>query len=106
MAKLKRGVRSTLNQLHDKLTLIGGPKAKSCLETLSVLEGLLSRELSPAEERVLKTYRSHPHESNYGIARHLGISEKTVKAHNTEIFKKLGVASRGELLLFIRESTW
>jgi DNA-binding NarL/FixJ family response regulator len=38
--------------------------------------------------------------SNKEIANHLGITEKTVKHHLTNIFDKLGVSSRLELALF------
>jgi DNA-binding NarL/FixJ family response regulator len=33
-------------------------------------------------------------ETNRGIARNLGITERTVKAHLTHIYRKLGVDSR------------
>jgi two-component system, NarL family, nitrate/nitrite response regulator NarL len=42
-------------------------------------------------------------EQNKLISSHLSISEKTVKAHVTKIFKKLGVSSRTQLALFVRQ---
>ena len=41
--------------------------------------------------------------ANKQIARRLGISEKTVKAHLTSIFQRLGVASRTEAALWARD---
>jgi DNA-binding NarL/FixJ family response regulator len=42
-------------------------------------------------------------EQNKIISSHLSISEKTVKAHLTNIFKKLGFSSRTQLALFVRQ---
>jgi len=42
-------------------------------------------------------------EHNKGISSQLGISEKTVKAHLTTIFKKLGISGRTQLALFVSE---
>ena len=40
-------------------------------------------------------------ESNKAIARILGITDRTVKAHLTTIFDKLGVADRVHLALYV-----
>jgi DNA-binding NarL/FixJ family response regulator len=42
-------------------------------------------------------------ENNKDIASTLHISERTVKAHLTSIFKKLNVSDRLRLALFIKE---
>ena len=41
--------------------------------------------------------------ANKQIARRLGISEKTVKAHLTHIFERVGVQSRTEAALWARD---
>ena len=41
-------------------------------------------------------------EANKAIARHLNISEATVRAHVTVVFRKLGVASRTQALIEAR----
>jgi two-component system, NarL family, nitrate/nitrite response regulator NarL len=43
-------------------------------------------------------------EQNKSISSRLSISEKTVKAHLTNIFKKLGVSTRTQLALFVRHN--
>jgi two-component system NarL family response regulator len=43
-------------------------------------------------------------ESNKQIARQLAITERTVKAHLTEIFRKLGIADRVKLALLVAET--
>jgi DNA-binding NarL/FixJ family response regulator len=42
-------------------------------------------------------------EQNKLISSHLNISERTVKAHVTNIFKKLGLSSRTQLALLVRQ---
>lgn len=44
-------------------------------------------------------------ESNKQIAQRLSITERTVKAHLTEIFRKLDVADRLKLALIVNNST-
>jgi DNA-binding NarL/FixJ family response regulator len=57
--------------------------------------------LTPREEEVLALVgRGLP---NKQIARELGISEKTVKAHLTSVFQRIGVFSRTEAALWARE---
>jgi len=56
--------------------------------------------LSPRERDVASMIATG--EQNKIISSHLSISEKTVKAHLTNIFKKLGVSSRTQLALFVR----
>jgi len=41
---------------------------------------------------------------NKGISSHLSISEKTVKAHLTTIFRKLDISGRTQLALFVSQS--
>ena len=43
--------------------------------------------------------------TNKQIARQLDISERTVKAHLTEIFRKLGIADRLKLALLLATNT-
>jgi len=58
-------------------------------------------ELSPRETEVLQLVaRGLP---NKRIARELGISEKTVKAHLTQIFQHIGVTDRTQAALWAKE---
>lgn len=57
-------------------------------------------ELSEAQRRVLFAMRSG--ESNKRIASALDISEATVKAHMTAIFRRLGVVNRAQALLALQ----
>ncbi len=56
--------------------------------------------LTPAQRRVLSGLKSGL--LNKQIAYEMGISEATVKAHMTAIFRKLGVASRTQALLSLQ----
>ena len=58
-------------------------------------------ELSEREQDVLGLVGAG--DSNKVIARKLGISEKTVKAHLTRIFRQLGVFDRTQAALWARE---
>ena len=63
------------------------------------LGGLTGRELEVA--RLVAARRS-----NKSIAKELGISPRTVTTHLTNIYGKLGVASRGELVDLVRDRGW
>jgi two-component system NarL family response regulator len=56
--------------------------------------------LSPRELDIASMIGTGEH--NKIISSYLSISEKTVKAHLTNIFKKLGISSRTQLALFVR----
>jgi two-component system, NarL family, nitrate/nitrite response regulator NarL len=58
--------------------------------------------LSPRERDVASMIASG--QQNKSISSQLCISEKTVKAHLTNIFKKLGLSSRTQLALFLRHN--
>jgi two-component system, NarL family, nitrate/nitrite response regulator NarL len=62
----------------------------------------VSLSLSPRERDVASMIATG--EQNKTISSHLSISEKTVKAHLTNIFKKLGLSSRTQLALFVRHN--
>lgn len=55
--------------------------------------------LSPAQARIIACLNKGL--SNKRIARELGVTESTVKAHMTAAFRKLGVDSRTKALLFV-----
>jgi DNA-binding NarL/FixJ family response regulator len=60
-----------------------------------------ARELSPREREVLVLLGEGL--ANKQIARRLGITERTVKAHLTSIFQQLGVTDRTQAALWARE---
>jgi DNA-binding NarL/FixJ family response regulator len=55
-------------------------------------------ELTPRETEVLSLVRQGL--ANKQIARRLGISERTVKAHLTSTFQRIGVADRTQAALW------
>jgi DNA-binding NarL/FixJ family response regulator len=57
-------------------------------------------DLSPAQHGVLLALADG--QSNKEIARDLGVTEATIKAHLTAIFRKLKVANRAQALLAIQ----
>ena len=63
------------------------------------LGGLTGRELEVS--RLVAARRS-----NKAIAKELRISDRTVTTHLTNIYRKLHVGSRGELVDFVRERGW
>jgi DNA-binding NarL/FixJ family response regulator len=60
-----------------------------------------AQELSSREEEVLRLVAAGL--ANKQIARKLGISERTVKAHLTNVFQRLGVTDRTQAALWARE---
>jgi DNA-binding NarL/FixJ family response regulator len=60
-----------------------------------------TRELSAREEEVLRLVATGL--ANKQIARKLGISERTVKAHLTSVFQQLGVTDRTQAALWAKE---
>lgn len=63
--------------------------------------GPAARQLSAREEEVLRLVASGL--ANKQIARRLAISERTVKAHLTNVFAQLGVSDRTQAALWARE---
>jgi DNA-binding NarL/FixJ family response regulator len=76
------------------------PKAASAL-ILAWTGASPARDLSDREREVLALVSSGM--SNKVIARELGISEKTVKAHLTSIFRRIGVGDRVQAVLWARQ---
>ena len=78
------------------------PESTQALDNAKTIESsALIKTLSSRETDVAKMIREG--ESNKVIARSLSISERTVKAHLTSIFKKLNVPDRLHLALYIKE---
>jgi DNA-binding NarL/FixJ family response regulator len=63
--------------------------------------GPAARQLSAREEEVLRLVASGL--ANKQIARRLAISERTVKAHLTNVFAQLGVSDRTQAALWAKE---
>jgi len=79
-----------------KSTSVDKPQKSQSNESATLLKTLSSRELDVAN--MVRTGNN-----NKMIASTLNISERTVKAHLTSVFKKLKVADRLHLALFIKE---
>ncbi|MCU1426522.1 MAG: two component transcriptional regulator, LuxR family [Actinomycetia bacterium] len=60
-----------------------------------------ARDLSAREEEVLRLVATGL--ANKQIARRLGISERTVKAHLTNVFQQIGVTDRTQAALWARD---
>ena len=88
-------VIGTLIQMKSKP--VDPAKELQASESTKLLKTLSERELD-----VARMIRSG--ENNKGIASTLHISERTVKAHLTSIFKKLNVPDRLHLALLVKES--
>lgn len=87
--------RGLIPQLLDELS------TRSEVPALSVEQRECLQSLTPREKEVAKMiYQSA---NNKTIARQLNISERTVKAHLSAIFRKLNVPNRLHLALFFKE---
>ena len=89
--------RSLITRIIDELTQGStAAKASSSLPGGSVIDCLTPRELEVAR-------MVHKGGNNKTIARKLDISERTVKAHLSSIFRKLNIENRLHLAIFFHE---
>ena len=68
---------------------------------IDLLRGLISSELTTRREQVLRLLAAG--RNNKQIARQLSITEATVRAHVTHLFRALGVSNRTQAALKARE---
>jgi two-component system nitrate/nitrite response regulator NarL len=89
--------RSLITRIIDELTQGGpSPKTANSLSDGSPIECLTPRELEVAR-------MVHKGGNNKSIARTLDISERTVKAHLSSIFRKLNIENRLHLAIFFHD---
>ncbi len=70
-------------------------------------QGVVKQTPSPLTERELQTLCAVADgETNKGVALKLGITERTVKAHLTNVYNKLGVDSRAAAIAIAAKSGW
>jgi DNA-binding NarL/FixJ family response regulator len=102
------GCTIELQQAHDFLLRVSMPNDVDCDSVNAICEAVAiekkvasnkgSASLTPQQTEVL--LRISAAKPNKQIAYELGISETTVKAHATNIYRRLGVRNRAEALLF------
>lgn len=93
--------RHLISKVIGALVQIKSTTIETNLEPKYLESSKLLSTLSTREHEVAKMIRSG--DNNKTIASLLFISERTVKAHLTSIFKKLNVPDRLHLALFIKE---
>ncbi len=89
--------RSLTSQILNELVKVTNEKNRVELAVNQLLENLTRREYEIA---MLVGYG----ESNKRIAQQLDITERTVKAHLTEIFRKLRISDRIKLALIMKDA--
>jgi NarL family two-component system response regulator YdfI len=89
---LRAGARGYLLKDASRETLFAAIRAAAHGETLLSPASSAASELTEREQEVLQAIARG--ERSKEIAFHLGISERTVKAHLSSIYSKLGVDSR------------
>lgn len=120
MRGLRAGARGYLLKDTDRQTLFDTLRAAARGETLlkpEIMARLLSQlsqpapaspggglELSEREHEVLRAVARG--ERSKEIALHLGITERTVKAHLASIYNKLGVDSRAAAIAIAAQKGW
>ncbi len=90
--------RKLVPQLINQLTIDSEAQKNHAVDKLK-LSSLSRREIDVAT--MIATGQN-----NKQIANHLKISERTVKAHLTSIFKKLNISDRLHLALLVKESQY
>jgi two-component system, NarL family, response regulator YdfI len=119
---LRAGARGYLLKDTDRATLIATIEAAARGGTLlapEILQRVLAHDHGPATSRAapadalaltareLEVLRAAARgEHNKEIARRLDISERTVKAHLTSIYGKLGVDSRAAAIAIAAQAGW
>jgi tetratricopeptide (TPR) repeat protein len=99
-----------LRRVHETFGDLGAqPELDKCRDMFreldsrppSRIEAQGTSELTPREVEVAVQVSRRL--SNKGVAKALGVSPRTVTTHLSNIYRKLGIASRGELLDRVRE---
>ncbi|MCB0050768.1 MAG: response regulator transcription factor [Caldilinea sp.] len=118
---LQAGARGYLLKDTDRATLLDTIQAAARGETLlrpEILSRVLAAQakppapdpapaVTPLSDRELEVLRAAARgERNKEIARALGISERTVKAHLAGVFNKLGVDSRAAAVAVAAQQGW
>ena len=118
---LQAGARGYLLKDTDRATLLDTIQAAARGETLlrpEILSRVLAAQakppspepapaVTPLSDRELEVLRAAARgERNKEIARALGISERTVKAHLAGVFNKLGVDSRAAAVAIAAQQGW
>jgi DNA-binding NarL/FixJ family response regulator len=91
-----------LNTLHNGSgkTAVICPQGGGPASTVESRMGMLLPTLTPQQTEVLKSIAEA--KPNKRIAFELGVTETTVKAHVTNIYRKLGVRNRSEAMLLMQ----
>ena len=85
--------------IQTKIQTAGGSQLPSNIEDLFASFARRAATLTPTEHNILKYYADGKGVSE--VAEQACISINTVRRHNANIYRKLGVNSREELLLYI-----
>jgi DNA-binding NarL/FixJ family response regulator len=97
-------ILQAIRSVHDGLSPLDPRAARVLLDAQRPepeAGGATGPALTLREQEVLREVQSGS--SNKQIARHLGITERTVKAHLTSIFQRLGVTDRTQAALWAAE---
>ena len=94
----------TVNQNTSPVELIDIIKHKRKLQTDSIMKNVIIKEpeinVTRTESRIINLVTSG--HTNKEIAQKLNVSEKTIKAHVTNIFNKLNIQNRYQLMVYGR----
>ena len=90
--RLKAAIHVALHNYYSVLKLH--------LETLKKIDQSLIEPLTPREQELLQLLCSG--KSNQGLADHLFVSINTIKTHLKNLYLKLGVNNRAEVMLMMR----
>ncbi|MFG3257445.1 LuxR C-terminal-related transcriptional regulator [Streptomyces sp. NPDC048172] len=95
-------LREELGRIKDQCRLVGTELAMMVLK-IPMPQDRTYPETLTARKREIADLIAHESMTNAMIGRRLFISEKTVKAHVSNILRKLGIRQRSELVWFLGE---